>query len=447
MDVLNKFIELTKWTYIMGEESQLERFLPSNLKKDDVGNYFIKIGESDTMFCSHLDTAAFKKEKVVHVRHKNKQNHVIMATDGTTLLGADDKAGVVIMLNMIEKKIPGLYYFFMGEESGLVGSKAALSLYEDEFKNYKKCISFDRRGYGSIISCQLGGRCCSIAFVNSLVDEFAKTGMVFKEDTTGVYTDSAVFSDIIPECTNLSVGYFNEHTEAEFQNMTYLEMLVDATEKINWEALNINRDCTPLDTPNPVRQAKKAGDLTDDELFQIFFKVDEIIETLIDSPCANFDNFMPEKDMIYVDPYGDVEEDCTYTVCIHENGSISVEDKQFETYEIFEEKMISDYGYVKSVQTSNDVENADDNDAFDDVMKGASELENDINMNDLMMDINFFTVDNDVDFIEPEDMKDILDKYNKPIESIVYWLYFKGNDPNKTQGLYWDEENSRFGLV
>jgi len=30
-----------------------------------------------------------------------------------------------------------------------------------------------------------------------------------------VYTDTAEFTDIIPECTNRSVGYAREHTQEE----------------------------------------------------------------------------------------------------------------------------------------------------------------------------------------------------------------------------------------
>ena len=83
--IIEKFLQLTQYTYIHGEEYQLEKFLPDNLQKDEVGNYFIEIGESETMFCSHLDTAAFEKEKVTHDFFKNDKGHLFVGTTGETV--------------------------------------------------------------------------------------------------------------------------------------------------------------------------------------------------------------------------------------------------------------------------------------------------------------------------------------------------------------------------
>jgi hypothetical protein len=56
-------------------------------------------------------------------------------------------------------------------------------------------------------------------------------------DPTGVFTDSASFMETIPECTNVSVGYFEEHTKNEHQNMTFLQKLADACLNVKWESL------------------------------------------------------------------------------------------------------------------------------------------------------------------------------------------------------------------
>ena len=214
MNIKEKFLELTQYTEVLGQEHLIRKYLPKELTKDSVDNYWIKIGESDTMFASHLDTAAFKREKVNHVFDEatTKSGGVerYIETDGKTILGADDRTGVVIMMYMIEHNIPGLYYFFMGEESGTVGSTNAIETFPEFFEPYKKCISFDRKGYGSVITVQMGGRCCSPAFATKLSSELTTaTGYKHDSDPTGIYTDSAVFMDLIPECTNLSVGYFN----------------------------------------------------------------------------------------------------------------------------------------------------------------------------------------------------------------------------------------------
>ena len=177
------------------------------------------------MFTCHLDTATSKKVKVNHIVEieDDPDKQIFVNTDGRTILGADDKSGVIILIHMIENKVPGLYYFFIGEEKGTVGSSGILKKNPTFFKDYKKCISFDRKAYGSVITKQFGTSCCSDEFSSALVQELQNAcGTKFHQDPTGVYTDSAVFMDDISECTNISVGYFNEHTHNEHQNITIL---------------------------------------------------------------------------------------------------------------------------------------------------------------------------------------------------------------------------------
>jgi hypothetical protein len=245
------FLKLTEKTIPYGKESLMEKYLPEGIQKDEFGNYFLKIGESKTMFTCHLDSATGRFMKVKHVIN----SEIFIETNGKSVLSADDKSGMLIMLRMIEKKIPGLYYFFLGEESGCQGSSWLKRNKKELLKQYNKCVSFDRRGYGSVISRQMGRKCTSSEFAEELSkqynehfdfakfnDKYVELGLeldefTFKPDPTGIYTDSAQFIGIIPECTNISVGYFNEHSGHEYQNILYLDLLVDATMKIDWENL------------------------------------------------------------------------------------------------------------------------------------------------------------------------------------------------------------------
>jgi hypothetical protein len=70
------------------------------------------------------------------------------------------------------------------------------------------------------------------------------TNLYYKPDNTGVYTDSAEFVDLISECTNISVGYYNEHTETEKQDIEHLKKLCLAVCEISWEDLPISRVAT-----------------------------------------------------------------------------------------------------------------------------------------------------------------------------------------------------------
>lgn len=248
MNIKETFLSLTSETYPHGTEKELFHLLPSNLETDQFGNLFIEIGISpSTMFTSHLDTASYEKKKVNHIFRGN-----IVGTDGTSILGADDKAGVTIMLYMIQENIPGLYYFFLGEERGCIGSKKVADLHKNSpLPNIKKVISFDRRDNGSIITFQSSQRCCSNKFATALAEELNQKSKKEKSsdlnfnynlDPTGIYTDSYQFISIYPECTNISVGYQNEHTGRETQDLEHLEKLAKTCVLINWENLPVERN-------------------------------------------------------------------------------------------------------------------------------------------------------------------------------------------------------------
>ena len=243
--IRDTFLKLTSRTYPHGTESEIFPLLYSlvdGLQTDEFGNLFIKIGESDVMFTSHLDTATSSLSPIKHVFEEN-----IIKTDGTTILGADDKAGVAIMLNMIENNIPGLYYFFLGEEVGCIGSKKVADVQKKEkIEGINKVISFDRRSTSSIITHQTSKRCCSEKFGEALSKALndVESTFTYKNDDTGVLTDSVQFISIYPECTNISVGYYSEHTFSERQDIDHLTKLAEACLKVDWTSLPVERDFT-----------------------------------------------------------------------------------------------------------------------------------------------------------------------------------------------------------
>jgi putative aminopeptidase FrvX len=108
--------DISTWT-----REKLLQFLPK-LDKDRFGNYYKIPGDDTTMFTSHLDTADRKQlvTNLVSTVDSDGDEHIL--TDGNSILGADDnKAGVAVMLYMMHNKVPGLYYFFLGEEVGGIG--------------------------------------------------------------------------------------------------------------------------------------------------------------------------------------------------------------------------------------------------------------------------------------------------------------------------------------
>jgi hypothetical protein len=239
------FLNLTEYTIPFGKESTLEKYLPEGIKKDEVGNYYIEIGNSETMFSTHLDTYSKNYEKVNHVFDEN--DPYIIKTDGKTILGGDNKLGTSIMLSMIKHNVPGTYYFFLGEEpilsGGVWGSKNIAQKNPDFFKKFKRCIAFDRRKYGSIVVRQMGRMCCSSEFAKAVANNFDINGIKWdQEGGFGYYTDTAVFMDLIPECTNISAGGFNEHYKTEWVDLNYTWKVYQAAINTDWENLPTQRE-------------------------------------------------------------------------------------------------------------------------------------------------------------------------------------------------------------
>lgn len=240
MNIRQTFLDLTTQTYPNGTEHQVVNLfptLPYPINQDKHGNYYVQIGDSSCMFTSHLDTASTFQCPVVHRFSEN-----LICTDEQSILGADCKSGVTIMLNMILKGVKGLYYFFVAEEVGCIGSinlaEAHLNNPVAHLQNIRKVISFDRRGTESVITHQSGQRGCTDQFANALVRELNSKGpFKYKTDPTGVCTDSRSFIGIFLECTNLSVGYYNEHSKKEYQDLDHLEKLAETVLKVDWEGL------------------------------------------------------------------------------------------------------------------------------------------------------------------------------------------------------------------
>jgi hypothetical protein len=332
--LLELFDKLTEYTYIYGLEDELmdiiNPILPKPLTRDEYGNYFIKIGESKTLFCCHLDTVGRQKLKINKVYFERK-GHKFVKTDENTILGADDKTGMVIMLNMIDNNVPGMYYFLIGEEKGTVGSGLLYTRKSQMIlSKYDRCVAFDRRGYGSIINRQMGKFCCSDEFATALAAQLRANGMRFRKDPTGVWTDSALFMGVIPECTNLSVGYANEHRTTEEQDLDYMVKLADTATKINWEKLPTVREPQPMDTIDPEEVEEREEHLSERKLADIFDELDTIIYNVTHQFASNCNFFKPEKEMTY---FGikDLAGGNNFSAYVHWDGSITLKKGRITT--------------------------------------------------------------------------------------------------------------------
>lgn len=233
------------------EEWFMKTFLDPipGMQQDGMGNRYIRIGESDTLWSCHVDTTDSKG------RHKKMvitTSGVLRLADGYkkpgSCLGADDGAGVWLLMEMIRREKPGLYIFHRGEEKGCIGSKWIARENKDLLKGITKAIAFDRRGTRDIITFQSGYRTASDEFANSLAKQLnADTGddrLFFSKDPTGAFTDTNSYKDIIPECTNVSVGYLGNHGQNETLDTVHLQRLLRMVLKLDTSKLVVARDPT-----------------------------------------------------------------------------------------------------------------------------------------------------------------------------------------------------------
>lgn len=205
---------------------------------DLFGNFVRIVGDKPRIaFMAHHDTvhSTTGKQEVLNVGGFYK----VDPAGTSNCLGADCTTGVYIILKMIEAGIPGVYVVHGAEEIGCIGSAGMVASNPDWLDYVDAAISFDRKGYTSVITHQLGERTCSDAFAQSLADIL---DMDYQLDDGGVYTDSNEYRGIVPECTNISVGYFSQHSKSEIQDINFLNMLVDQILKADWNSLIIERD-------------------------------------------------------------------------------------------------------------------------------------------------------------------------------------------------------------
>lgn len=248
-------IEFTDWLH-----SHVPKRNHIAVSYDKVGNLHVDARLDDTnrtLFVAHVDTV-----------HRETGPNKIRKTQGMwyadgACLGADDGAGCAMLMHMLHAQVPAYYIFTQGEEKGGIGAKYLADHSPELLAQFDRAIAFDRRGIDSVITHQGWGRCCSDEFAAVLSGELCADGvLMYLGDDTGVYTDTAEFVDIIPECTNISVGYDHEHSDRETLDIHHFTALAAAVVKIKWDALPVERDPTFIE-PVPVTNWKSMFSTTD----------------------------------------------------------------------------------------------------------------------------------------------------------------------------------------
>ena len=267
MERLLEMLSYTRAHQSEGERLFVDKFInPYNPKVYKTGNevlaYVVTVGgkkRPPVLWSSHVDTVHGKDDPVMQTVVYDESGGFAYKDDGRPL-GADDGAGVWLMLEMIDAKVAGTYIFHRGEERGGIGSSGMALHHKAWLSQFKWAIAFDRRGDSDIITEQSPGVCASDDFAKKLAMLINEgTGLTYAGSPNGIFTDTANYRRLIPECTNLSVGYDNEHTGSETLDTWHLMNLRNAMIRFTADMTNslpATRDHT---APDPVPLYGKYG--------------------------------------------------------------------------------------------------------------------------------------------------------------------------------------------
>ena len=183
----------------------LSKFLKKYYKDNiiETEEYIIGIGNIPIALVAHMDTVFETPPRKIYFDEKK---WVFWSPDG---LGADDRAGVYIILKILLEGYLPTVIFTTDEEIGGVG---ALQLTQDFSKpptDLKYIVQLDRHGFNDAV------------FYNCTNQDF-----IDYIETFGFVEEEGIFSDISIICpswdiagVNLSVGYLNEHSYLETLSM------------------------------------------------------------------------------------------------------------------------------------------------------------------------------------------------------------------------------------
>ena len=166
-------------------------------------------GQEDWLAVAHTDTVLPTPTNLMITTYLNSNEAVRLSGEGG--LGADDRAGVAMIIKLIRDGHRPHVLFPSGEESGGLGTKAFTKSFKTNFEpiNVNFMIQFDRMNNNEIVNYSDANP--------ALIDYFTSSFFV---KAIGSYTD---IKDLMPffgaSGINISVGYRGQHTANEYLDL------------------------------------------------------------------------------------------------------------------------------------------------------------------------------------------------------------------------------------
>ena len=194
----------------------MSAFLNSKYKKViTTKEYVIAEGNIPIALVAHMDTVFPRPAREVFY---DRQKNVIWSPEG---LGADDRAGIFAIIQIIRRGLRPHIILTTDEEKGAIGA-SAVAYEEKPFKDLRYIIQLDRRGADDCVFYD----CDNKEFIE-YVENFGFTEAI------------GSFSDISMICpawgvagVNLSIGYRDEHSVSEVLFVGHMLNTIDKVIKM-----------------------------------------------------------------------------------------------------------------------------------------------------------------------------------------------------------------------
>jgi di/tripeptidase len=197
---------------------------------DEWNNVYIRKGRADDFPCvvAHIDSV--HPLRLVQIVQQDGLLFVVSESGQRTGFGADDKAGVFVCLELVERFDHIAVALFAAEEIGCMGAKHAPAAW---FEDVGYVVEFDCPGRGLVSYTSSGTR----LFAND--GEFIQTAMPALEAHGLTRFQHHPYSDVMAlrqrfrfSCLNLSCGYHNWHRSDEYVVIEEVEAAVTAGEAL-----------------------------------------------------------------------------------------------------------------------------------------------------------------------------------------------------------------------
>ena len=202
---MKSLIDMYKIYSPSGSEAQMSTYVEKKIAalgiayfRDKHGQLYSFANPGRPVVCAHMDQVSNRPLK--HLVAGKKYIH------GDANLGADDKNGVWMCLELLKTQPDLNFIFSVQEESG----GKIHELLDAKIEALPYCLVFDRMGSGDIIGTSNGY--CHDDFETDIAAIGLNYGYA---PAQGVYSDCDALCAII-NCVNLSCGYRNAHTKNEY---------------------------------------------------------------------------------------------------------------------------------------------------------------------------------------------------------------------------------------